>query len=180
MNPNFPNIPNMVSGYSQDSENNFQEQYLNDVMVILGVFTKDSMELASLYCIHSGRNSVSKKDIEMAMKTRAFHGEAFWNRGDIQQKLLEMRNYLNEEEGGSEEEEEEEEEMDIDDEGNDEEKDIQNFIKSECTCDLCTTLNGIEEKWNTWNPHERMEQSIKHSIDKTFKLDNLDLDFDLE
>ncbi len=170
------------SGYSQDADDQYQQRHLNEIMTVVGVFTKDAMELASIYCLHARRNSVTRQDVELALKTRAYHGDTFWNRGDIQQKLIEMKQFLNEPGSDSEyesdydyDENEEEGEMsdlpdDIEDiEDTEDIEDIEeNFIKSECTCDLCTTLNGIQEKWNTWNPYERMELSIKNSINQTF------------
>ncbi len=170
---------NMRSGYSQDTENQYQQQYIKDIMIIIGIFTKDAMSLASLYCLHSGRNSVTKEDIEMALKTRAFHGDTFWNKSDIQQQITEMGKFLDEPGSDSEEEYESEYESDYEYDSNEDEGEMSeipdemeidqtSFIKSECTCDLCTTLNGIKEKWNTWNPYERNEISIKNSINQTF------------
>jgi hypothetical protein len=39
------------------------------------------------------------------------------------------------------------------------------FIQSTCTCAICTTLNEIISKWDTWHPSEGMETSIKNSIE---------------
>jgi hypothetical protein len=171
---------NLRTGHSQDAENQYQQHYMNEIMVMLGIFTEDAMRLSGLYCLHSGRNSVTKKDIELALKTRAYHGDTFWNRTDIQQKIEEMRQFLNEPTSESEDEyvseddydENEGEMSELSEELPDETiemNDIEEcFITSQCICEVCMTLNGIQDKWNTWNPNERISQSIKNSIDLTF------------
>jgi hypothetical protein len=168
---------NLTSGYSQYADDQYQQYYLNEMMVMLGVFTEDATRLAGLYCLHSGRNSVTKEDMELALKTRAYHGDTFWNRNDIQQKIAEMRQFLSEPTSDSEDEYESDHEYNYENtnegemsELSDEEmEDAEGFIKSECTCELCTTLNEIQEKWNTWNPGELMNQLLKNSIDDTFR-----------
>lgn len=181
---------NLKTGYSVDSENQYQDQYqeqlLKDLIVIIGVFIEDASELASIYCVHSGRNSVTTKDVELGLKTRAFHGDIFWNSPDIQQKIAEMKEFLynveNEEvdeemseemseEMNEEMNEEMSEEMneEMSEEVNEEMSEGTQFIQSTCTCQVCTSLNEIVEKWNTWHPKERMDKSIKNSIDVAFQ-----------
>ena len=172
---------NIQTGYSQDAENNLQQKIQDDIITTVGVFTKDAAELAGTYCLHSGRNSVTIKDIELGLKTRAYYGDMFWNRPDIQQKINEMKIFLNE--PGSESESESETETEYDDNYNDDyddnyndddddemeevNEDSQNtaFVQSTCSCAICMTLNEIIPKWNNWYPTEKMEISIKKSIE---------------
>ena len=168
---------NLQTGNSQTADNQYNQHYINEIMVMLGVFSKDAMTLASTYCVHSGRNSVTTKDTELGLKTRAFYGDTFWNRNDIQHQITQMRQFLNE--AGSESESESESESDYEYDENIDEGEmselpdelpnkIEGFLKSNCTCELCITLNGIEDKWNTWIPYERRDISLKNSIDSTF------------
>lgn len=156
-----------VTGYSQNASDQYQQNYLQEVLAILGVFTDDALRLSGLYCLHSGRHSVTKKDTILALKTRAYHGDSFWNRSDIQQRITEMKQILAEHEHEVEEQHSEESESDYDENVDEEEmseEDVDSFIKSECTCEICTTLNEIQEKWETWYPTDHLNISIKNSI----------------
>ncbi len=168
----------MLTGNSLVADEQWQKNYINDALVMIGVFTKDAVQLASSYCMHSNRRSVTKKDIELALKTRAYYGENFWNRHDIQQQLNDMKQFLSEEsENESEnemedemedEEMEDEMESEMEDDYEDEEEINEPFVKSECMCNICTTLNGVCEKWPTWNPCDLNNISIKNSIDNIY------------
>jgi hypothetical protein len=156
---------NLSTGNSQVSNDQWADNYIKETTAMAGLFWEDAMKIAAIYCMHAGRFMVLLKDTELALKTRAYHGDEFWNRNDTSQRLVEMKQLLSEPESESESESEEmeaeSEEMEADDE--------ENFIKSECTCVLCTTLNNIEEKWNTWNPTNSSGISIKKSIDDIFQ-----------
>jgi len=172
---------NLTTGYSQTTDDLYQQRYLQETMVVLGVFTEDATKLSGLYCLHSGRHLVTREDIKLALKTRAFYGDLFWNRSDIQQRLAEMRDFLNQDYEDSDYEYDEnidEEMSDIPEEMEENTEENEPFIISSCTCEVCTTLNSIEEKWILWNPTEPMEISIKNSIDQTFAND-LDQEEDL-
>ena len=177
---------NLRTGYSLDGDDRYQQYLLQEAMVMLGVFTEDATRLSGLYCLHSGRHSVTKEDMELALKTRAYHGDSFWNRNDIQQKLAEMREFLNQPDSESESETDyeydenadEDEMSELPDEMDEVEDEHEPFIKSECTCEVCTTLNGIAEKWNSWNPSEPMEISIKNSINYTFTVTEMNQEDD--
>jgi hypothetical protein len=157
---NFPGIV-MTSGHSQDIADQQKNEYIENILVLLGIFIDDASRLAALYTKHSNRKIVSKIDIGLALKTRAFHGDSFWNRSDIQERIRVMQDILNEE-NQSENESESEEEMEEEENDNDDTE----WIQSSCTCDVCSTLNQIDDHWNNWNPTSRMEISIKNAINK--------------
>lgn len=167
------------SGNSASAGDQYQQRIMEDTMAMIGVFIKDAAELAGIYCSHSKRNSVTVKDMELALKTRAFYGDVFWNRPDIKQKITEMKQFLNEpgseSESGSEyeyDEEEMEEEDEQEDEEMEEEEEETPFIQSVCTCEVCKTLNEVNCKWDNWHPTEMMNVSLKRAVETTFP-DNL-------
>lgn len=175
---------NLTTGYSQGANDLYQQHHLQEAIAVLGVFTEDVTRLSGIYCLHSGRYSVTREDTKLALKTRAYYGDMFWNRSDIQQRLAEMREFLNQPDSEDDSEDDSENDYESDyeynenvDEGqmsdlpdeievemNEEkgEEEHEPFIKSECMCEVCSTLNGIEEKWNSWNPTEPMEISVKN------------------
>ena len=79
---------NLRSGYLQDIKNDFQQKIQEDMIAMIGLFIKDATELAGIFCIHLGLKSVTVKDIELGLKTRAYYGDMFWNTVDIQQKSI--------------------------------------------------------------------------------------------
>lgn len=161
--------------------NNYESSYISEIMIIVGVFATDAMKLAEVYTLHSNRNSITVNDIRKALKTRAFYGDTFWNRSDIQVKINEMRTFLQRIDEESEESEESDIEIDGEEsegesmmniEGNEESQESEengmDVETSQCTCGVCLSLNDIEEKWNTWQPSTHMEVSIKNAINQTF------------
>jgi hypothetical protein len=184
---NFP----LKTGYSFDDQynnnNNEVENYMKDVIVLLGIFTKDAIDLAEIYVNHANRNRISTNDLELALKTRAYHGDHFWNHEDIQQKITDMKKYLYDEDNDDDNDEDDDEDdndayheppynpeynpnqetqMDIEDNLDFDRPDTP-FTKSICTCNVCVTLNEINGLWDSWNPSSNMEIAIKNSINNT-------------
>ena len=116
---------------------------IKNILVLLGIFINDAAKLGGVYCIHSNRKIVKKRDIELALKTRAYHGDSFWNSPNITEKIKEMEDF------------EDMEEMD----------DNEEWTKSTCVCSVCNALNNIENKWNEWIPENLLDTSIKNAID---------------
>jgi hypothetical protein len=140
------------------------DTFIKNILVLIGVFITDATRLGSCYCMHANRTSVTKEDIGFALKVRAFHGNSFWNSPNTQQKINEIHDLLDESESeidSEEEEEEEEEEIEIENE--------EKWIKSECKCVICKTLNDIDTKWDTWEPTSFSDISIKNAINSSLE-----------
>ena len=45
------------------------------------------------------------------------------------------------------------------------------FCKSICKCDLCESVNTINDKWNNWIPQTPLEKSLKKNIDEIPTID---------
>ncbi len=127
---------------------------IKNILVLLGVFINDAIKLGGVYCIHSNRRIIKKKDIELGLKTRAYHGDSFWNSQNITEKIKEIQEFL-------EIESDHEDDMEY----YDEDENIEEWSKSMCSCSICNTLNNIENKWNEWIPKNSLDMSIKSAID---------------
>jgi hypothetical protein len=150
------------------------EYILDNIYALMGVFIEDAIGLGSCYCTHSNRTVVQKKDIGLALKTRAFHGDEFWNRQDIQQKINEMKELMDETESESGSDDMEVDDMEVDDmEVDDTEVDDmevdEEWTKSECNCEICNCLNNIESKWESWNPTSKTDIILKNAIKQSLR-----------
>jgi len=145
---------------------------INNVTALISVFMQKALESASYYTIHSGRKIVSPIDISMALKREMF---IFMEREDVENKTNELldeieleeeiKNNLNNEDLEKFEELEEKENEKIyegkiidDDEMNEE------WIKSECECDICVEINSYSEKFNNFEPTNQFEKLVYNSI----------------
>lgn len=145
----------MRTGNNQDSNDQLNQKIIDDHMTLLTIFMEDAMHMAATYVEHSGRRGVSSNDIALGLKVRAVHGDQFWNRDDIQQKIRETEEGLRE----MEEEDSEEETEDIS-------EIVEEWRASTHDCAICNTMNQIEPLWQNWNPTDRNNQAIKRAINQ--------------
>tara|TARA_B100000902_G_C26399650_1_gene477159 strand:- start:54 stop:485 length:432 start_codon:yes stop_codon:yes gene_type:complete len=131
-----------------------------------------ALESASYYTIHSGRKIVSPIDISMALKREMF---IFMEREDIENKTNELldeieleeeiKNNLNNEDLEKFEELEEKENEEIYEEKIiDDEEMNEEWIKSECECDICVEINSYSEKFNNFEASNQFEKLVYNSI----------------
>ncbi len=148
----------MKTGHNLVLECTDDTHIIKNILVLLGIFINDAAKLGGVYCMHSNRKIVEKRDIELALKTRAYHGDSFWNSPNITEKIKEMQDFLSD----SEDDMEDLEEMDDFEEDMD---DTEEWTKSTCVCSVCNALNNIENKWDEWMPENLLDTSIKKAID---------------
>ncbi len=149
----------MKTGHNLIEDNEDNNIFLKNLLVLLGIFIEDATKLSGVYCIHSNRTIVTKRDIELALKTRAYHGDAFWNSPNIISKIKEMQDFLESDPIDYMED------IDDDTESDDDMDEDEEWTKSLCLCSVCNALNSIENKWNWWSPENSLEKSIKNAID---------------
>lgn len=140
----------MKTGFSI---NNDDIEMPNNLIGLMAVFMEDAIKMAFYYSKHSNREKVHKKDIIFALKTRAYHGERFWNCVNISQKIENMKNLIEQEITSTE-----------DDMSEDEDEEI--WTKSKCSCSVCKTLNNIDIVWNDWNPITVYDNILKNAVNK--------------
>ena len=133
------------------------------MMVLITIFTEDSLQLAEVYYKHSNRKGIQNKDLERALKVRTIHGSQFWSLPNVQQNIEEVNEYWKEEEENDEENETDEWE---DLETIKEEPEV--YRNSTCTCIICSTMNQVNDLWPTWKPSNPSELVLKAAIDQKF------------
>ena len=145
---------------------------INNITALISVFMQKALESASYYTIHSGRKIVSPIDISMALKREMF---IFMEREDIENKTNELldeieleeeiKNNLNNEDLEKFEELEEKENEEIYEEKIiDDEEMNEEWIKSECECDICVEINSYSEKFNNFEASNQFEKLVYNSI----------------
>jgi len=172
----FPN--NMRTGFSNENMDDvWITNYINNEAVLLSIFMEDAIELAATYCKHSDRKGIHSTDIIMALKTRAYLGDAFWNRENIQERITNVRNEIFGTENGYDEEIYEENDEEFYEE-NDEEfyeenneefhsEEEEPWTKSKDRCSICLAMNDVQNKWDQWNPENtRVRDVINNTINK--------------
>jgi len=153
----------MQSGFSNDTTDKFAEEYMSNIIALMEIFIEDAVGLSIVYVQHSGRKSVGNTDVCLALKTRAYHGNEFWNRDDIQERINAIKANIEEETTDSEMSESESESEML-------EENLEIWSRSLCDCEICTALNGIDTVWINWSPSDRMNKSIKDSINSVCRV----------
>jgi len=122
----------------------------NAIALILA-FAEHAMKTSALYVLHSKRRGVTVEDIKRAMMLEMF---LFSKRPGIIEQAESIKaelSQINEDDA--------EEVVDID-EGEEEE-----FRASECSCAICSCMNGIYGRWEKWTPSTPMEEIFQKHID---------------
>lgn len=154
--------------YQDNSENNLDKKTENDILSLILVFIEDATKLSVTYSNHANRNKATVKDLSLALKVRAFHGDEFWNLPDVQEKIQSAQDFINEEEEYTESNEDEDMEISNDDADNmeAEEEEYIEFSLSSCTCKICKDMNEIDSKWGTWEPTDNINKILKKHINE--------------
>lgn len=101
----------------------------NDIKKLLSVFAEDSIKIASIYIFHCGRTVIRSQDINNAIKFRAMNGDVFWS--NLKERLEKAQSM--------------EQNIKV-------VKTNEKYLPSVCSCVVCENMNGINEKWESWNP----------------------------
>ena len=156
----------MKSGFNNLQSQEENEKIQQNIVGTIVHFTENALKTAGFYTKHSGRNIITKEDIKRCFMLEVF---LFYNRQNLVENIEKVIKELyssSDEEGGEEKEEDFEE--DIDDIEENEivfEEDIEATFKlSECKCALCTSLNNIKEKWESWTPETPIQQVLQKHI----------------
>ena len=136
------------------------------LMSLIMTFLEYAMKNANEYVNKIGRNGITTKDLEYAMKNEVF---AFLtrNQNEIQEKTAEYFEDISQDQDSDEEYESDEMELDeftIDD------SELEDFTRyTGNTNELCIQMNESYDRWDEWTPENDFETSLKLSIDNTFK-----------
>ena len=145
----------MKSGFDNIGSNEMDDDMLDNLYSLIYAFMEKSMVSADTYVKHSKREIITKEDIQLCLKYETFK---FLHRPNIFDDVKRWREILLEE--IEEEDEEETEELDVVADN----KDYVPFKQSECSCEVCSEVNGIEERWDVWEPHNQIEIILKNAV----------------
>ena len=144
-----------------------QDDAENVIAIVLS-FMENAVNDAGTYVEHSGRTTVSKKDIHMALQAETFE---YIHREDIEGSLLyykeAIRNDFNDDDD------------DLPTSINNKDDSIETFLQSKvvndsemdeyalsmCKCNVCKRLNNAVVIWPDWKPETDMEHVLKRVID---------------
>ena len=142
----------MKSGFNMTEEEPMTEEMIENLQALVYAFMEKSITSADKYVRHAERTTITKKDIKLGLKVETFK---FLQRENIIENISKWREILAEDEGDEDEEE-------IKSIINDSE--YVEFTKSICSCENCDFFNGIEDKWDLWEPHNQIEHILKNAI----------------
>ena len=132
-----------------------------NIATLVCYFAKNALKAAGLYVSHSSRNIVVEEDIKKAMKLEVF---LYQNHPNMLEELKEVKQKICEE-NMVETMVDTIVEDEISEEISEEEDEPKEYCNSECKCYLCETLNNIDERWNSWEPSNPIEEILKKHID---------------
>lgn len=141
----------MKSGFNNLNES-LSNEMIENVHALVYAFMEKAMLSADVYVRHSGRNTITKKDIELGLKSETFK---FLQRENILEDINKWQEILQEDE-------------DTEDEAELEEiinkNEYVEFTKSNCSCKNCEFFNSIEDKWDSWEPQNQIEHILKGAL----------------
>ena len=154
----------MKSGFNSVQANEDQDKMEKNTVGTIVHFTENALKTAGYYTKHSGRKMITKEDIKRCFMLEVF---LFYNRQNLIENIEKNIKELYDDSSGDEEECDEEE----CDEGCEEKNEIifeedieESFKLSECKCALCTSLNNIKNKWETWKPETPIQEILQKHI----------------
>ena len=152
----------MKSGFNSVQANEDQDKMEKNTVGTIVQFTENALKTAGYYTKHSGRKMITKEDIKRCFMLEVF---LFYNRQNLIENIEKIVKELYDDSSGDEDDEEE------CDEGGEEKNEIifeedieESFKLSECKCALCTSLNNIKNKWETWKPETPIQEILQKHI----------------
>ena len=156
----------MKSGNSNFEEDNINQELIHYAQALITLFITKATKLGSRYCVLSNRTTLTKEDIEYALKFQAIE---FMENTDIKKELVEINEELmsllseDDDEYNSDEEDITEDSTD----SNEEPFQRANpyLIKDQTDALFVKKMHHYHEYWNQWKPKNYFEEKIKQAID---------------
>ena len=154
-----PDYSFMKSGFNtlNDSEPHDPELILQ-VASMVSAFASNALLEAGKYVEHAKRKVILQEDIKLCMKAETFK---FLERSNTTENVQKWKEIIQEDI----EKELNGEEVDSEDDY-DEEEFVEEFKKSECSCEFCKNINNIDAVWENWVPQTPIEKVLKKAIDE--------------
>ena len=155
----------MKTGFNLMQENDDEERKKKIAAMVI-LFSKNALKFAALYVSHSKRKIVTTEDIKRGMMLQCF---LFENTPNLANEIKEIKETLLDDNIIA----------DMIDEMNTIEAvgDIVapgailtddeplEYSESECTCVLCNSFNTMKERWDNWEPTDKIYEIFKIHIE---------------
>jgi len=139
----------MKSGFNNLGEAPLTTEEVANLQAMVYSFMEKALIAADKYVQHSGRTTITKRDIQLGLKSETFK---FIQRPDFMNDIQRWRTILQEEDSGDEVE------SSIDN------RDFVPFSASTCACDDCVDFSNIDSRWSKWEPTNQIETILKNAI----------------
>ena len=163
----------MKTGSSNFEDDNMNQDLVDYAQTLITLFIIKATKIGTRYCVLSKRNTLTKEDIEYALKYQAIE---FMKQTDIKQEIAsvndELLSLLSKDIG------ENNDELDFDDEFDDDELDEEieepedpfkrvdiKLITEYDDILFVKKIHHYYEYWNQWKPSNYFEHKIKEAID---------------
>lgn len=141
----------MKSGF--DNLDNSREEAMKNATALMVHFMENALQTASVYSNHAKRRDIVSEDIKRSLMLEVFF---FQKRDNLEDKINQVKQELYYGDSDSDEDEEIPENTIV--ENNE-------FIESNCKCPLCTCINNIYTRWESWTPETHMHNVLKEKLD---------------
>ena len=142
----------MKSGFNTLDQAPLSEEMVENLYALVYAFMEKAISTADKYVNHSGRTTITKKDIKLGLKTETFK---FLKRANFMEDIKRWQEIMAKEE--------DEEDL-LEFESMVSNSEYVEFKKSECACGNCKFFNEIDEKWDAWEPHNQIELILKNAV----------------
>jgi histone H3/H4 len=161
----------MKAGSSNFEEDNINHELIHYAQSLIALFIAKATKLGSRYCVLSNRTTLTKEDIEYALKFQAIE---FIETTDIKKELdeinEELMSLLAEDDDEYNSEDDADDTIDIEGSADYEEpfkRANPNLIKDQNDALFVKKMHHYYEYWNQWKPKNYFEEKIKQAITPT-------------
>ena len=159
----------MKAGSSNFDEDNLNHELIQYAQSLIALFIVKATKLGSRYCVLSNRTTLTKEDIEYALKFQAIE---FIETTDIKKELdeinEELMSLLAEDDDEYNSEDDADDTIDIEGSADYEEpfkRANPNLIKDHNDALFVKKMHHYYEYWSQWKPQNYFEEKIKQAID---------------
>ena len=171
----------MKSGFNNVSD---IETLSNDdkckYMSAMTIYIQEAIKISEKFVKYTNRETITTDDIIKSLKVQALDNNDIWDTEDTKNRLFIEYNYFKKYFDGEELSDEDLSSEELSDEDEDKELSEQKEIKSDKNNNCCTKNNesimthedylliyNVSDRFNNWNPTDKLNQIIKKGIENT-------------
>tara|TARA_B100001123_G_scaffold161669_2_gene186527 strand:- start:1281 stop:1844 length:564 start_codon:yes stop_codon:yes gene_type:complete len=176
-NSNFGFMKSGITTNASVQDDAYMEEYIEYAQLLIGLFMSKAIKIAARYCVLAQRNTLTKEDIEYALKYQAIE---FFETTNVTKEIGEYKSmilslmYECDDEVEEDNMNNENDDLDNDDEVDEVDevdeaeepftKADPKLIKDYNDCHFVKKMNHYYNYWQVWKPTNYFEKSIKNAI----------------